>query len=47
MDLVEVNPALGTGRDSEKTVGAAIEVILAGCGYNRKGLVPRSSQIPI
>lgn len=46
MDLVEVNPALGTARDSVRTVGAAVEIILAGCGYSRKGLLPSSSQIP-
>ncbi|CAH1978047.1 unnamed protein product [Acanthoscelides obtectus] len=37
MDLVEVNPHIGSEGDVKKTVEAAIHVILAAFGYNRRG----------
>lgn len=40
MDLVEVNPDIGTIQDVERTVEAAIHVILAAFGYNRQGSPP-------
>ncbi|XP_046749030.1 arginase-2, mitochondrial isoform X2 [Diprion similis] len=38
VDLVEVNPHIGTERDVTKTVEAAIQIIQAAFGYNRRGL---------
>lgn len=40
MDLVEVNPSIGTERDVSNTVEAAVHVILAAFGYNRRGQKP-------
>lgn len=37
MDLVEVNPSLGSEEEVELTVGAAVEVIMAGLGNRRDG----------
>lgn len=48
MDLVEVNPALGTESDVKKTVDAAVHLLLAACGYSRRGLIPRGvDSIPL
>ncbi|KAF5277713.1 hypothetical protein FQR65_LT03693 [Abscondita terminalis] len=41
MDLVEVNPSLGSKREVDLTVDAAIHVIKAGFGFSRKGLKPK------
>lgn len=41
MDLVELNPAIGTGDDARKTVDAAMHIILGGFGRCRSGLVPK------
>jgi arginase len=41
MDLVEVNPSLGSAADVKKTVDAAHHLLLAACGYSRRGLIPR------
>lgn len=40
MDLVEVNPSIGSKKDVDITVSAAIHVIKAAFGFNRKGLKP-------
>ncbi|XP_023016433.1 arginase isoform X2 [Leptinotarsa decemlineata] len=42
MDLVEVNPSIGTEQDVKKTIDAAIHIILAAFGYSRRGLVPKN-----
>lgn len=47
IDLVEVNPLIGTQADSQRTVEAAIEVIKAGLGFSRKGsIVKGEDDIP-
>lgn len=38
MDLVEVNPGIGSHKDVKMTVDAAIHLILAALGHQRKGL---------
>lgn len=38
VDLVEVNPRIGTERDVRLTVEAAIHIIQAAFGHNRRGL---------
>lgn len=38
MDLVELNPAIGTKEDARKTIDAAIHIILAAFGRCRSGL---------
>jgi len=40
MDLVEVNPTIGSEKDVQTTVEAAIHIILAAFGYSRRGLRP-------
>lgn len=48
LDVVEVNPSIGSERDVRLTVDAALHVILAGFGHNRRGLRPRDvADIPI
>ncbi|XP_055595716.1 arginase, hepatic [Uranotaenia lowii] len=37
VDLVEVNPAIGTPEDVRKTLDAAIHLLVAACGHSRKG----------
>jgi arginase len=44
MDLVEVNPAIGTDRDVKVTVEAARQVVRAGFGYKRRGMKPLLAQ---
>ncbi|XP_044268796.1 arginase-1 [Tribolium madens] len=41
MDLVEVNPSIGSPKDVQKTVEAAVHLLMAACGYTRRGLIPR------
>lgn len=41
MDLVELNPAIGTREDARKTVDAATHIILGGFGRCRRGLVSK------
>lgn len=42
LDFVEVNPHIGSQRDIQLTVEAAIHIIQAGFGYSRRGLkVPK------
>ncbi|KAJ8981226.1 hypothetical protein NQ317_004170 [Molorchus minor] len=47
MDLVEVNPSIGTEQDVKRTVDAAIHIILSAFGYSRKGLIPKDAQLPL
>lgn len=44
MDVVEVNPSIGTDRDVQTTVEAAMHVILAAFGHSRRGLRPANVQ---
>lgn len=44
VDLVEVNPAIGTEDDVTKTVDASIRIIKAGCGNGRN--LPYITEIP-
>ncbi|KAL9707684.1 hypothetical protein quinque_011202 [Culex quinquefasciatus] len=37
VDLVEVNPSIGTPDDVRKTLDAAIHLLVAACGHNRRG----------
>ena len=45
MDLVEVNPTLGTASDQQKTVQSAIDIIAA-CFGKRSMYVPPGYQLP-
>lgn len=47
VDLVEVNPNLGSARDVQTTVQAALQVLLAAFGHSRLGNMPRSAEIPL
>lgn len=47
MDLVEVNPSLGTEQEVKKTVDAAIHVILAAFGYKRQGMRIKNASLPL
>lgn len=48
IDLVEVNPLIGTERDVNHTVDAAFAILKAGLGYNRRGvLVEGVDDLPI
>ncbi|CAH1117718.1 unnamed protein product [Phaedon cochleariae] len=38
MDLVEVNPSIGSEQDVKRTVDAAIHIIMAAVGHSRRGL---------
>lgn len=40
IDLVEVNPKIGDDADVAKTVNAAIQIIKAACGFDRRGKLP-------
>jgi arginase len=40
VDLVEVNPAIGSQDDVKRTVDAAIELLKAACGHSRRGNLP-------
>lgn len=41
IDLVEVNPAIGTPDDVKRTVAAAVHILSAACGTRRSGHLPR------
>lgn len=45
MDLVEVNPAIGTKQDVQRTVSAAIQIIKAACGFDRRGKLPSNGSV--
>lgn len=42
IDLVEVNPAIGSESDVKKTVAAAIQILAAACGKIRSGNLPKN-----
>lgn len=42
VDLVEVNPSIGTEKDVRTTVDAAMYIIMAAFGHNRRGLRPHN-----
>lgn len=44
LDVVEVNPSIGSERDVQITVEAAMHIILAAFGHNRRGLRPTHVQ---
>lgn len=46
VDLVEVNPTIGSPKEVAKTVQAAIHLLQAACGHNRRGNFPDSENIP-
>ena len=41
LDVVEVNPALGTREQVENTLDVAILIIKAFLGYSRTGMLPQ------
>ncbi|XP_072163630.1 arginase, hepatic-like [Diadema setosum] len=47
MDLVEVNPQLGSQSQQESTINAAVDVILAALGKRKQGNCPADFEIPI
>ncbi|XP_056635810.1 arginase, hepatic [Diorhabda sublineata] len=47
MDLVEVNPDLGSEQDVKKTVDAAIQLISAAFGNNRRGMKLKNATLPL
>lgn len=48
LDVVEVNPSIGSEKDVKLTVDAALHIILAGFGHSRRGLRPRDvADLPI
>lgn len=47
IDLVEVNPSIGSKHNVDLTVSAAIHIIAAAFGYSRKGLRPKVNDLPI
>ncbi|XP_053692591.1 arginase, hepatic [Sabethes cyaneus] len=45
VDLVEVNPAIGTEVDVKKTLEAAIHLLVAACGHSRSGNKPDTLEL--
>lgn len=45
MDLVEVNPSIGTADDVAKTVNAANQIIKSACGFDRLGKIPSFTKL--
>lgn len=43
VDLVEINPAIGTESDRRRTIEAGIMILKAALGAHRKGSVPRDA----
>ena len=41
VDIVEVNPSIGTAREVKITLEAGIHIIKAACGYSRRGQWPK------
>lgn len=41
IDLVEINPALGSDSDRKRTIEAGLYVLKAALGFSRRGTVPR------
>lgn len=42
VDIVEVNPTVGTDMDVKKTIDAALHIILAAFGLKRSGSIPQT-----
>lgn len=40
IDLVEVNPTIGSDTDVKKTIDAALHILLAAFGQKRGGIIP-------
>lgn len=40
LDMVEVNPVLGSDHDRKRTIEASMCVLKAGLGFDRKGSAP-------
>lgn len=48
VDLVEINPALGSGADRDRTLEAGVAVLRAALGFSRRGTAPRDKlDLPI
>lgn len=47
VDLVEVNPGLGSERDVRTTVQAALQLLMAAFGHSRLGNMPRAQELPL
>lgn len=47
MDIVEVNPSIGSEKEVQITVDAAMHVILAAFGHNRRGHRPIDESLPL
>lgn len=43
VDVVEINPEIGTDADAERTIDSAIALLKAACGTNRNGNVPMTA----
>ena len=43
VDLVEVNPNLGSAREVKITLDAGVHLIKAACGYSRRGHWPKDA----
>ncbi len=46
VDLVEVNPQLGTPAQQQATVQTAVDVLMAAIGKRREGNTPPDYKIP-
>lgn len=40
LDIVEVNPMIGNGKEVHQTIDAALHVVKAAFGHSRSGAVP-------
>lgn len=47
IDLVEVNPSLGSAADVRTTVQAALQLLVAAFGHSRLGNMPRQRELPL
>lgn len=48
IDLVEINPAVGSDGDRRRTIEAGLAVLKAGLGFSRCGTAPRGvSDLPV
>ena len=46
VDLVEVNPQLGTPAEQQGTVKAAVDILMAAIGKRREGNTPLGFKVP-
>lgn len=44
LDIVEINPSIGSEKDVQTTLDAAMYIIMAAFGHNRRGLRPGNVQ---